>query len=59
MNDDSAKFGVVLGPISLFAELAKGDEDQFTQNVDDVARSDFIKMISWADLVNFVCTKTL
>lgn len=30
LNDDSAKFGVILGPISLFAELAKGDEDQFT-----------------------------
>ena len=29
------------------------------KTVDDVARSDFIKMISWANLVNFVCTKTL
>lgn len=59
MNYGLAKFGVVLGPISFFAELAKGDIDQFAQTVDDVARSDGIKMISCADLLNFVCTKTL
>jgi len=27
------------------------------KTVDDVARSDGIKMMSWADLLNFVCTK--
>jgi len=30
LNDGFAKFGVVPGPISFFAELSKGDEDQFT-----------------------------
>lgn len=59
VNDGLAEFVIVVSSISFLAELAKGNKYQLTKTVAEVARSEGIKMMFWAALLNFVFTRTL